>query len=317
MKIFVKLYNPLLLIFMVLFSCQKSPVSQNFQKDSQESLKKPIVVTTIAPYEFLLQQLAGDFIEILNTSEQSNNPHVLDLRPQQAIQLQAAYLFLSLNPLEEESILKNLGQQTKVLEMWYGFPLLDTKGAHEHQEEEHGETHAEHDEEGTDSRAQNAWDPHFWLSPKFLPIQINAMANELESLLTPSQKEILQRNKEALLQRNRDLVVYLRSKLSQLQNGKIISFHSSLAYFADFFGAQQIFVESQNTKLGPEEMLHLFTEAQELTFPVLLSAPQFEQESAKILAKQLKLTLLEFNPLQPDIFASLSNLADQLTQFAK
>ena len=263
----------------------------------------PLIVTTVAPYKFLLQELAGPYIEVLNTSEQSADPHIVDLTPQQTIQLQMADLFLSLNPLEERLILQSLGSQTRVAQMWHGFPLLAAPEGHSHEgQEEHQET-----------EEKEGWDEHFWLSPVTLPVQIATMARELEALI-PAQKELLESNKEKLLQRNQDLARRLRSTLARLQNGKIMSFHSALAYFADFFDAEQVFVEAEGVELGSDEMLHLFEEARELTFPVLIISPQFEPEKGKALAKQLKLGIVEFDPQYPDVFEALSNLAESLNK---
>ena len=96
-----------------------------------------------------------------------------------------------------------------------------------------------------------------------------------------------------------------------------MSFHSALAYFADFFNAQEIFIESKGIELGSEEMLHLFEDVQNLSYPVFIYQPQFEQEKARTLAGQLELELLEFDPLREDVFANLLSLAERLNQTSR
>ena len=300
-------------IFIMLFSCQ--------QKKSNEvntvPTKKPLIVTTITPYKFLLQELAGDDIEVLNISEQSADPHIVNITPQQVVQLKKADLFLSLSPIEERVILKSLGEQTKVVEMWQGIPQLHYGTGHthdedDHDEDEHDEDERDEDEHDEDERDEQNWDVHFWLNPSILPIQIETMARELKILL-PEQKVLLQSNAEKLLQRCDQISKYLQQKLPLLQNGMLMTFHGALSYFADFFDAKQLAIETGGVELGSKEILQLFSEnAANLTFPALIIAPQFEQEKAKILAKQLKLQVVIFDPQYPDIFVSLSRLADEL-----
>ncbi|MEM9424172.1 MAG: zinc ABC transporter substrate-binding protein [Spirochaetota bacterium] len=301
----------LLFLPILLGSCSKSP---HIKPSITEPSSLPIVITSIAPYQFLLQELAGDYIEIINTSAQSADPHITSLTPEQTIQLRSGKLFFSLNPVEEQLILKSLGEQTQIVEMWQGIPLLSKQGGHSHPDEDHDNPSENQSENPSKNQEYlESWDEHFWLSPATLPAQIETMAQALETLL-PEQRDTLQAGKERLLERNRELAQYLRHKLPQLQNGKIMSFHSALAYFAEFFNARQIFIEDQGIELGADEMLHLFEEAQELSFPLLIISPQFEQETAKTLAQQLELGVVPFNPQAPDIFESLSQLADALAQ---
>ena len=295
-------YSIIIFVFIscVMTGCQKKLARQDQAVQATDEAV-PLVVATIAPYAYLLQQLAGESIQIMNTSEHSADPHMVNLSPQQAIQLQEATLFLSLNPQEESVIYKGLGEDTRIVEMWHGFDLLASKHHHSHDHE--GHEHEDQEHEG--------WDEHFWLSPTALPIQIETMARELSRLL-PEEQVTIDRNKEDLLERCKDLEGILVQSLPELQDGKIFSFHSALSYLADFFGAKEIYIESHGIELGSDAMLHLSEEIKELSYPVLVYSPQFQQEKAKALGEQLQLELLEFNPVEPNVFENLKDFAARL-----
>ncbi|WGK69546.1 zinc ABC transporter substrate-binding protein [Candidatus Haliotispira prima] len=328
-----KLFTLFFLSFILLFACQRKPVEKSgTAADAQEDGKLPLVVTTIGPYKFLLGELGGNSIEVLNTSETSGDPHTVDLTPQQAWKLKDADIFLSLNPEEESLLLKSLGDRTKIVEMWHGFPLLSPAHRHDkdghdddHKDEHHDDHkdehdddhddghHDEHDDEHDDRQETEGWNEHFWLNPTILKIQIETMAKEL-TILVPENREQIEANKLKLLQDCENLAEQLRVSLPELQNGKIFSFHSALSYFANFFDAKEVYIESQGIEMGADEILHLFEEVEDLTYPVLIYSPQFQQEKAKSLAHQLKLELLEFDPQIPDVFTNIANLAEQLSK---
>ncbi len=355
-------YSIIIFVFIscVMAGCQKKLARQDQAVQATDEAV-PLVVATIAPYAYLLQQLAGESIQIMNTSEHSADPHIVNLSPQQAIQLQEATLFLSLNPQEESVIYKGLGEDTRIVEMWHGFDLLASKHhhshdheghehedqdheghehedqdheghehedqdheGHEHEDQDHeGHEHEDQDHEGHEHEDQDheghehedqeheGWDEHFWLSPTALPIQIETMARELSRLL-PEEQVTIDRNKEVLLERCKDLEEILVQSLPELQNGKIFSFHSALSYLADFFGAEEMYVESEGIELGSDAMLHLSEEIKELSHPVLVYSPQFQQEKAKALGEQLQLELVEFNPVEPNVFENLKDFAARL-----
>ena len=321
----------LFFLFLSLFACRKKG-----QKETDimgaETLEKRLLVVTIAPYKYLLSEIIGaaQDIEIWNTSESSADPHTVDLTPQQAVRLKKATVFLSIQPEEERLLLRSLGEATQIIEMWHEFPLLAAQHHHEemhhedeHSEEGHGEVdhgeeahgEEEHSEDERKEHLKAGWDEHFWLSPTALKVQIETMGREMAELF-PQRKNEIEANTQALLKRCDTLAASLRSSLPALQNGKILSFHSALAYFADFFNAQEIFIESKGVELGSEEMLHLSEEVQDLSYPVFIYQPQFEQEKAKILARQLDLQLIEFDPQREDVFANLLGLAEDLAQNA-
>ena len=295
------------------FSCQKKGRNAEAVQDALGAEADLLLVVTVAPYKYLLREITGDGPEIFNTSEFSADPHTVDLTPQQAVRLKKAAVFFSIQPEEERLLLRSLGEQTKIVELWQGFPLLQAR--HDHQDA-HAEEHEEEDHEEEHDETEKGWDEHFWLSPTALKVQIQTMAAEMAALL-PQQKNEIEANAKALLERCDTLAASLRSSLPALQNGRILSFHSALAYFADFFNAQEIFIESKGIELGSEEMLHLFEDVQNLSYPVFIYQPQFEQEKARTLAGQLELKLLEFDPLREDVFANLLSLAERLNQTSR
>ena len=311
---------PFFLLLSLLACKKKGQKETDYQTSiiSTETPEKQLLVVTIAPYKYLLSEVLGDAqgVEILNTSASSADPHTVDLTPQQAVRLKKATAFFSIQPEEERLILRSLGEYSKIIEMWNGFPLLAAKHDHAdaHSEDEHSEE--EHSDEESEVHDERSWDEHFWLSPTALKVQIETMGQEMAALF-PQWKNEIEANTKALLERCEALADSLRSSLPALQNGKILSFHSALAYFANFFNAQEIFIESKGIELGSEEMLHLFEDTKDLSYPVFIYQPQFEQAKAKILAKQLELELLEFDPQREDVFANLLSLAEGLAQSAK
>ena len=141
----------LLLLFLI--GCSKPPAP---------TAAKPLVLVSIAPYQFLVERIVGETFDVQTIVPQGANPHTFEPSAKQVTGLTKGEAYFRIGEPFEEKIIPILiekNQDLWVSDLRDGIDLL----------------HEEHSELSCTHCAMEHLDRHIWMSPKLAALQVERM----------------------------------------------------------------------------------------------------------------------------------------------
>jgi zinc transport system substrate-binding protein len=157
-------------------------------------------------------------------------------------------------------------------------------------------------------------DPHIWLSPALVRIQVEHIAGSLIEI-DPDNEDYYTRNKELYLRDLDDLDAEIRKNLSGISNRKFMIFHPSWGYFAREYGLEQIPIEVEGKEPSASDLMRLVETAKADNITVVFAAPQFNPESARVIAEEIGGTVVSIDPLAEDCAANMRAVSGTLGRY--
>jgi len=239
---------------------------------------KPLVFVSILPQQYFVQKIAGDLVDVAVMVEPGASPHAYEPKPFQMTQLSHAQAYFSIGIEFEKAWLPRFASLAQHMHIIHTDTLITKIAGQDECNEPPGQSIHNAGEHG-------GLDPHIWLSPKLVQqqaqticrglIQIDsAHAQNYTANCTLFLKEIaaVQDTLNALLKPGTTFMV----------------FHPAWAYFAREFGLNQMSVEINGQEPSPRELSDILKQAQQHHISILFVQPQFSQQSAGVIAHQLK-----------------------------
>ncbi len=270
------------------FSCH--PQGERAQRDiTNNTPKPPVLFASVPPQAFLLKFIAGPEFEVRTLIDADQDPHHWLPAPKQILALsKAAAWWPAELPFEHNLLPKIRATQNPP-------QIFPSPGTHPPQ--------AHHDHSGSD--------PHNWLSPPLLIEQTHQIA-EVLSQLDPDNTSLYQ-------QRARDLgrgIAALHKKLTrQLAPHKgrsFLIFHNALEHFAHTYSLSQKTIQSGDASPDPKRLREIIKQAQQDKTRVVFVQPQFDGQSAHMIARAIGGEVVTIDPLAEDVLANLQHIADTL-----
>ena len=157
-------------------------------------------------------------------------------------------------------------------------------------------------------------DPHIWLSPALVRTQVEHIAGSLIEL-DPDNEDYYTRNKESYLRDLDDLDADIRKNLSGIGNRKFMIFHPAWGYFAREYGLEQIPIEVEGKEPSASDLAGLVDTAKANNITVVFAAPQFNPESARVIAEEIGGTVVSIDPLAEDCVANMRAVSGTLGRY--
>lgn len=271
-------------------------------QETKETVSKPLVYVPVLPYEFLLEKLAGDWIEVHSIVQEGDDCHSYSPTPKQIVKLtKANLLFTGRLGFEANFFVASGDGKTGplVVDLLDGLDLLEgtceecLKGA-----EGHKHSH------------EDLKDPHVWLSPRMLRQQLPKIASVLKDFLPESGGKAVDKNLAAMLTELAAIEEEEREALAPLKGQKFYVYHGAFAYFAEDFGLEQVAIEMGNRQATPGAIVELAAKAKEDHVKLVFVQPQFDQSSSRALADAIGGEVVILDPLQKDVFEGLRKIAN-------
>ena len=159
-------------------------------------------------------------------------------------------------------------------------------------------------------------DPHIWLSPKLVKIQVENIYNAIVEIDSKNKKFYTKNNEQFLTEINA-LDKNIRDVLKNVKKRKFIVFHPSWSYFADDYGLEQIPIEIEGKEPSAIEMKKLIELAKKENIKVIFVQPQFNKKSAETIAKQIDGKVVEIDPLAENWIENLLKVANTFSKELK
>ncbi len=262
------------------------------------------IYVSIPPQQWLVEAIAGN----LATSEillgKGQDPHTYEPTPRQIAGLSKADLYFTIGMTFENHLSAKLAKSNSSLK------IVDSSGninrrsdddiAHAPSSEEHAFSH-------------NDLDPHIWLSPINL---ITIARNMAESLAKTDavNRAIYEKNFNVLEQQLRELHHKIKTRLSPYEGAQFFVFHPAFGYFAKEYHLQQVAVEIEGKSPSPKQLFKIVAQARSQNIHVLFIQPQFDPNSAKVVARAIDGKVVALDPLAKNIIINIETMAEAIAE---
>ncbi len=283
----------LFLFTTIIFSgCTKS----NYQDN------KPSVVVSIVPQLGFVKNIAGTHINTNVMVPSNADPHSYEPKPSQMKVLSKAKIYFKVGSgLEFELAWMNrliaINPSMNIIDCAKGIKLIDFREEHPDHENAHG----------------TGKDPHIWMSP---PNAITMVNNITDGLIQvdPENGSYYEENRKKYVQNLTELDKNIREKLSKVKNRAFLVYHPSYGYFAQEYNLTMLTIEEEGKEPTASDLAIITKKAQENNIKVVFASPQFNPQSARVLAKAIKGKVILIDPLAQDYIANMQFLLNELMQ---
>ena len=230
------------------------------------------------PLEYAAAKVGGDKVSVTNLTLPGQEPHDLELTPQQVASLEEADLVVYLKGFQpavdkavEQSGAKNKLDLSQVIRL---HPATE--------DHDHGTT-----------------DPHFWLDPTLEAKAVSAIADEL-SKIDANNKSTYETNAKSTTDDLTALDGDYRSGLTNCRVKTIITTHAAFGYLTERYGLEQIGISglSPNEQPSPARIAKVQEEAKEHGVTTIFFETLTSDEVAKAIAGDLGLRTAVLDPIE-------------------
>lgn len=259
---------------------------------------KPLVLVSLPPYQFLIEQIVGDQCSVKTVVPLGANPHTYEPSARQATEIASARMWFRIGEPFEKKMFLALQEKNEALrrvDLRDGIPLLGG-GCSCHQE-----------------HAEDELDRHLWLSPKILEVQVGRITEALVKEF-PEHKELFLNNAEQVIERLRALDKEIATQLAPLQHRSFLVAHPAFAYFCEDYGLHQISIEYDGKEPTPKHLQDVLQSIREEGASVALALPQHSSRAVKLVADTFALSVATIDPYASDPMATLRLLTEILAK---
>jgi len=274
---------------------------------------KIAVAVTILPQAEFIENIGGDKVDVTVMVPPGASPHTYEPTPSQMTALSKARLYAKVGSGVEFELtwMDKLIAQNKdmlVINCSQGVQLQEMTAEHEHENEGEERENGEQDHENN-----GATDPHIWMSPKNAQIMVQNIADGLIQI-DEDNRAYYEENRDAYLQKLTQLDQDIRDSLSGVKNRVFMVYHPAFGYFASEYDLTMLTVETEGKEPTPAGLQHLIEQANEYDIKVVFASPQFNPQSAKVIADAIDGRVVLINPLARDYTENLRILLGEMVQ---
>jgi len=257
-------------------------------------------VVSILPQKTFLKAIGGDKVNITLMVKPGNSPHTYEPKPSQMMAISKADVYFSIGVEFEKAWLdrfKNQNQNMIIVDTTKNIEKIDI------QKHSHGDEHRHEKHENKD--------PHIWTSPRNVKIIAQNIFNQL-SKLDKTNRSYYKKNLDKFLLHVEKTDKKIRAIIKQ--NSRFMVFHPSWEYFAKEYNLIQIPIEIEGKSPKPRELKHIIEEAKKEKISVIFTSPEFSDNIAKQIAKELKISVVKISPMNKNWGQNLINLSKSISK---
>lgn len=258
----------------------------------------PIVLVSIEPYRFLVEQIGLDAIDVQSIVPPNTNPHTFEPTSRQTAQLAQGSVWFQIGEPFENKISSFLKQKKPNLVIWdlrEGIDLIEESGSSCH--------HCSKDH----------LDRHIWLSPKLAALQ-SAKIEKILSAQWPEKEPFFKKNLKKLEAQLFDLDKKIASRLKPLKNQTLLVSHPAFGYFCQEYGLKQLSVEHEGKDPRPRHLEKVMNQARTSGLKTALTLPQYNNKGTLLIAEKLHLKTQMINPYSSDYMSTMNQLSEMIAQ---
>jgi zinc transport system substrate-binding protein len=286
-----------ILMVLVLITCLMAAAVACPQQT--EANAKLGVVVTILPQAEFVENIGGDKVDITVMVPPGASPHTYEPTPSQMAALSRAKLYAKVGSGVEFELtwMDKLISQNKdmlVVDCSKGIELRQMAA-------------------GDEDEPAGGMDPHIWMSPQNAQIMVRNIADGLIQI-DPDNSAYYEQNRDAYLQKLAQLDQDIRGGLAGVKNRVFMVYHPAFGYFASCYDLTMLPIEAEGKEPTPAGLQHLVEQAKEHNIRVVFAEPQFNPQSAKVIADAIDGRVVLINPLARDYIENMRILMGELVQ---
>lgn len=268
-----------LFLFVILFICLNQAAA----------LAKPIVFVSILPQRYFLERIGGDQHDVRVMVLPGASPATYEPSPRQMSDLAEAEAYFTIGVPFEKTWLERFKGVNSDLEIIQTDQDVPKRSMISH---EHLDAHQ------TERHHKGSPDPHIWLSPDLVRMQVRTICQGLIRI-DPEHTSIYRSNLKAFLHELDRLEARIRSLFEPLpeDSRSFMIFHPAWGYFAQAFDLHQIPIETEGKEPGPRQLARIIRLGREKGVSVVFVQPQFSKKSARVIAKEMGARVVTVDPL--------------------
>ncbi len=275
-------------------------------KEATSIQTKPIVVVSILPHAYFVDQLAKDFVDVVTLVGEGQNPHSYEPSPSQMAQLAKARLWILSGTDFEFALLDKVTKLYPNLAIVDGTEGMVFRHLEEHDHDEDG--HEEHDEHDLNI------DRHTWLGYEQVKVLLMHTKDALLTVLTAENAKIVESRHKDLLSQIDALFASISEQMKPLAGSTVFVYHNSFGYFLDAFSIKQEAVETGGKEPTAKTLAALVEKAKAQRPKAIFVQKQFPVASAKTIADAVSAEVVSLDPLSYDWMQSIKTMADALSK---
>lgn len=266
---------------------------------------KKTIVVTIPPLQTIVQEIAGDSIEVKSIMNKSADPEQFEplLKDVKLVADADAYFTIGYLPVETNLIkkLSNSADAPKQYDLSRNIKYI--RGTHSH--EHHG------DHEDNEHHNEGEVDPHVWSSfPNMRIIAKNAFEYLCE--ISPENTDYFRANYISLDERIDSLGRLTEERLRPYADKSFLVMHPSLSYFAHDYDLVQIPVGSENKELSIIGLIEAIEDAKHHQSKLIVLNVDAEGRGSENIINELDINHTIYNPVAPQWENELERLTDAI-----
>src|SRR5882724_2690380 len=263
----------MLAVAFVLMACGRQE-----KKPAATAEKKLNVVTTVAPITSIVENIAGDKIQLAGIIPEGINSHTFEPIPSDSKLLSSADLII-LNGLDLETPTLELAQAN--LKPGASFYSLGDKTIKE----------ADYIFDFSFPKEQGHPNPHLWLNPEYAMHYATLVRDELIRL-DPKNKSVYEQNAAQFVKKLETLDQATKDAIQTIpaNNRRLLTYHDSWPYFARRYGFQVIGAvqPSDFAEPSPKEVIRLIEQIRKEKVPAVFGSEVFPSPVLEQIAREGK-----------------------------
>lgn len=276
----------LMISLLCFFSCGKKDFSA----------EKPTLLVSVAPYQKLVEKIAGDSFQVHAVVPPGSNPHAYEPTLKQIGSIGQGLIWFRIGESFEKKVFPVLQEKHSELidcDLREGLAVIQESACH---------CHADLQE-----------DRHFWLSPKLLIPQVQTITKTLQKRF-PEKQEIFQKNADDLMAELNTLDLEIKTILENVSSKSFLVSHAAFAYFCREYHLQQLSIEHGGKEPTAKQLTLLMHTIQNTHARLAVSMPQHSNKGVELIAEKLHMDLHEIDPYAADYAQTMRQLALLLVQ---
>jgi zinc transport system substrate-binding protein len=269
------------------------------------------VFVSLLPQKYFVEKIGGDFVDVQVMVAPGASPASYEPKPLQMARLVDTRIYFAVGvPFEATWLQKISGMNPDMAVVHTESSIARIPMATEHFHDgdaAHSETET-HPEDGKTS-GDSGLDPHIWLSPPLVKVQVESILAALVRI-DPGRAGIYEENSRRFISEIDALDSDLRALFQEGSAVRFMVFHPSWGYFAEAYGLEQVAIEIEGKEPKPAQLKSLIEHARREEIRVIFVQPQFSSKSAELIAREIDGHVAVADPLAEDWIDNLKRVAE-------
>lgn len=217
------------------------------------------VVATTTDVAALVKAVAGDRVEVESLASSTQDPHSLELKPNQLLRLHSASLVVRIG-LDHEPWLARVQFNAPVLDLSRNVRLLQTETPRLRVERQ--------------SHVHAFGNPHYWLDPENAKAMVISICMGL-SKVDVADRIIFEANRDAFIRQIDTRMSSWKKALAPYAGTRIVVVHDTWIYFADRFNLSIVAAAEATPGVppSPAELAKLYSRMREAKVRLVIADP--------------------------------------------